>query len=140
MALALIAVVLCVLLTLAAVAIGGRHTEGTWSLPPWLLGQVTLSLATSMVIGIGFGAVLLRSAPAIVCYFLIPIAWAALGAIPPLADAARWLDPSRSLAPLTDHALGATEWARAGTSLALWMLLPVLAGWWRISRSDVQAA
>jgi hypothetical protein len=33
-----------------------------------------------------------------------------------------------SLVPLTEHVMSAMEWARAGTTLALWMLLPLLIG------------
>jgi hypothetical protein len=42
--------------------------------------------------------------------------------------------------PLTDHMMSATEWARMGTSLALWMAVPVLVGLWRITRGQVQSA
>ena len=31
----------------------------------------------------------------------------------------------------------AGQWAHAGTALALWMLLPLLVGTWRIMRRDV---
>jgi hypothetical protein len=34
--------------------------------------------------------------------------------------------------------LSATEWARVGTSLALWLVLPIIVGAWRIARSDVR--
>jgi uncharacterized membrane protein YqjE len=33
--------------------------------------------------------------------------------------------------------MDATQWAHAGTALAIWMLLPLLAGVWRITRSEV---
>jgi hypothetical protein len=91
-----------------------------------------------MITGVGFGAVLLSSAPAIVVYFALPLVWSALGTISALEGVARWLDMSRSLTPLTDHLMNGTEWARAGTTLALWMVLPVLAGTWRIVRSEVR--
>ena len=41
------------------------------------------------------------------------------------------------MAPMFEHALNATEWARLGTSLALWLLLPLLVGLWRITRSEI---
>ena len=66
------------------------------------------------------------------------IAGALLGFIPALETAARWLDQSRTLLPMLEHMLSATEWARVGTSLALWMALPLLVGLWRIMRSDVR--
>jgi hypothetical protein len=32
---------------------------------------------------------------------------------------------------------GETQWAHAGTSLALWMVLPLLLGAWRITRREI---
>ena len=93
-----------------------------------------------MAIGIGFGGVLLSSVPAIVVYFALPIAWSALGTIQSLEGVARWLDMSRSLDPLTDHLLGGVEWAHAGTTLALWLVLPLAAGIWRIAHAEVRGA
>jgi hypothetical protein len=54
-----------------------------------------------------------------------------------LAGAARWLDGTRTLVPMTDHLMDATEWARAGTTLALWMVVPILVGLWRIAREEI---
>jgi len=57
----------------------------------------------------------LVSAPAIVVYFVLPTAWAALaGALHFLRHAAVWLDSSKSLEPLTTHPLSAM---RGGTRL-----------------------
>jgi ABC-2 type transport system permease protein len=136
--LAIAAVVLCLVIAALGTAIAAPGVEHTWSLPVGFLGQTTVYVVTAMVMGVGFGAVLLNSAPAIVLYYVLPIAWSILGSISALTGVARWLDPSRSLSPLTDHLMSATEWARTGTSLALWMLVPVLAGLWRITRSEVQ--
>jgi hypothetical protein len=38
---------------------------------------------------------------------------------------------------LHQEVLGSTQWAQAGTALALWMLLPLLIGIWRITRKEV---
>ena len=90
-----------------------------------------------MITGVAFGAALLSSAPAIVLSFVLPLGWAAVGSIHVLEPAARWLDGTRSLSPLTEHLLSSTEWARAGTTLALWMVLPLAIGLWRILRDEV---
>jgi ABC-2 type transport system permease protein len=138
LSLAAIAFVLCLVLALAATALAGDDGNSTWALSAELLGQVAFSVAVSMLIGIGFGAVLLASAPAIVLSFVLPTVWAGLGAIPALEDAARWLDMSRTMAPMLEQALSALQWARVGTSLALWMVLPIVLGMWRVARSDVR--
>lgn len=138
--LAVTAFAIAVAAALVATAVAGGGLPGTWSLPAGLIGQMAFALATAMITGVGFGAVLLSSAPAIVIYFALPTAWSALGSIPALEGAARWLDTSRALNPLTDHLMSGLEWARAATALALWMLLPVLIGLWRIARAEVRSA
>jgi hypothetical protein len=137
-ALSLAALQVCIAIALLGTAIADPGVADTWSLPAWMLGQTTIYVVTAMLMGIGFGAMLLASAPAIVLYFALPLAWTALGSIAFLADAATWLDSARSLAPMTEELMSTTQWARAGATLALWMLLPLLAGLWRVTRGDVR--
>ena len=40
--------------------------------------------------------------------------------------------------PLPEHAFSGKEWARLGTSLLPWLVLPMAAGSWRILRSEVK--
>jgi ABC-2 type transport system permease protein len=131
--LGLIAFAVCVVVA----ALGNLACGGTWELSGAVLGQMIVSVATGMAMGVGFGALFLASAPAIVCSFLLPTAFTALGSLAPFRGAARWLDQTRALSPLTEHSLSATEWAHAGTTLALWMLVPLAVGLLRITRSDV---
>lgn len=112
--------------------------SGAWSLSPAQLGQTLLSVVTGMMTGIGFGAVLLVSAPAIVLYFALPIAFGALGAIPALNGVAEWVDIYRAAAPLTEELLSAGQWARAATALLIWTTLPLAGGLWRILRDEVR--
>jgi ABC-2 type transport system permease protein len=137
-ALSVVALVSCIAVAALGTAFAPPGVDGAWSLPAGMLGQVAISIATGMITGVAFGAALLASAPAIVLYFALPTALGALGSIPALEGTAQWLDGTRSLAPLTDHLMSATEWAHAGTTLAVWMLLPLLVGLWRIRRSDVR--
>jgi ABC-2 type transport system permease protein len=116
---------------------GGVELGATWTLPGWLIGQSFLYLAVLMLIGIGFGATLQSPAPAIALYFLMPLGFAALTAIPALDGVGAWLNAIQTLEPLVNEALGADEWARIGTTLAVWLALPILAGLWRITRSDI---
>ena len=113
--------------------------EGTWSDAATLIGQSAVFLMAGMVIGVAFGMVLLASAPAIVALFALPITWTAVASLPFLAGAAPWLDTRLALAPLHEEILSAMQWAQAGTALALWMLLPLLIGIWRITRREVAA-
>jgi hypothetical protein len=102
-----------------------------------LIGQSTVYLTTGIVVGVGFGAILLASAPAIVALFVLPIAWTAVASLSFFADAAPWLDTRLALGPMPEEVMSATQWAHAGTALALWMLLPLLIGTWRITRREI---
>jgi ABC-type transport system involved in multi-copper enzyme maturation permease subunit len=133
---ALIAFVVSLLLALLGTAIANPGLPGTWHLPLAQAGQVAFYLAVNMAIGVGFGALLLSSAPAIVSYFLVPIGIGALGTINAIQDVFRWFDQS-SMTNITERLLSGNEWARTGTSLAFWMVLPLAIGTWRILRSDV---
>jgi ABC-2 type transport system permease protein len=135
--LSLVALVLCLAVAALGTAVTAPGVENTWALPGGMLGQIVVVLGTGMLGGVAFGAVLLASAPAIVALFLLPTVTAAVGSIHALEGPARWLDSTRSLAPMTDHMMSATEWARAGTTLALWLALPILVGLWRIRRNEV---
>jgi ABC-2 type transport system permease protein len=136
--LALIAFQLCLVCGLLATAAAGDDGDATWSLSAVLIGQAVVSVLVPMLMGIAFGAVLLASAPAIVLYFVLPTAWGVLGSLAALEDAARWLDTARTMTPLLEETLSATQWARVGTSLALWLLLPLAVGVWRVLRADVR--
>ena len=136
--LAFAALLACIVIAVLGTAIGGSGVDGTWSLSAGMLGQDAVYVVTAMLSGVAIGALLLASAPAIVVYFAAPLAWTALGSLSFLEGAARWLDGSRTLTPMYDHLLSSTEWARAGATLALWMLLPLLGGLWRLTRSEVR--
>jgi ABC-2 type transport system permease protein len=136
--LSVVALVFAILVAALGTAIAGADVPNVWSLPVEIVGQTWLVEATAMLVGLGFGAMLLASAPAIVLYFVVPTAWSALGSIKALHGVADWLDQGRSLRPLTLHALSATEWAHVGTTLALWLLVPLAVGMWRIRRSEIR--
>jgi ABC-2 type transport system permease protein len=136
--LSLVALVLCIVAAVIGTAIAAPGLEHTWALPVGLLGQHVVSLGTGMISGVALGAALLASAPAIVCQFALPLAWALVGRLAGLDTVVRWLDPTSSLAPMTEHLMDATEWAHAGATLALWMVVPLLIGVWRIQRGEIR--
>jgi ABC-2 type transport system permease protein len=121
------------------VLVASPAIDGTWSDVAPLIGQSAVYLTAGMVTGVAFGMVLLASAPAIVALFALPIAWTALASLSVFADAAPWLDTRVALGPMSQEVISATQWAHAGTALALWMLLPLLIGIWRITRREVAA-
>jgi ABC-2 type transport system permease protein len=132
--LSLAAFAVCLSLSLAATAISG----GAMHLPAARLGQMAFFTVTSMLIGVGFGAALQSSAPAIVLSFAAPVAISAIGSIHAIEGGVRWIDQARSLAPLTDRVFSADDWAHATTTLALWLLLPLGIGAWRLARGEIR--
>ncbi len=129
------ALAVCLAVSLVAVAIGTGTVGG---LPAVMIPQALVFLATAMITGIAFGSALLISAPAIVAYLLLPTVWTALASsIHALSGVARWLDQGDTLSPMARAPLSATEWAHALATLAVWMALPLIVGWWRLLRRDV---
>jgi hypothetical protein len=123
----------------AGVLVASPGVDGTWSDVAPLIGQSAVYLTAGMVTGVAFGMVLLASAPAIVVLFALPITWTAVASLSFFADAAPWLDTRLALGPMPQEVMSTTQWAHAGTALALWMLLPLLIGSWRITRREVAA-
>lgn len=127
--------VMCLILAAFGTVIA---THAHWSFSAVLIPQGLIYLAATMITGVAFGAALLVSAPAIVIYLLLPTVWSVLaGSISGLKGVANWLDTAMTLDPLVRHSLGATDWAQFGTTLALWMALPLAIGWRRVMRRDV---
>jgi ABC-type transport system involved in multi-copper enzyme maturation permease subunit len=111
---------------------------GAGSLSIVVLAQGLVFLTATMVIGVAFGAAIMLSAPAIVIYLALPTAWDALAStIHPLKTLSHWLAIGPTLGPLATHSFSATDWAHAGTTLALWMAVPLVIGIWRFARRDI---
>jgi ABC-2 type transport system permease protein len=126
-------------MSVAVVAAGVLVSGGTWTDAPTLIAQSAVFLTTGIVVGVAFGAILLASAPAIVALFALPITWTAVATLSVFADAAPWLDTRLALAPLHEEVMSATQWAHAGSALAIWMVLPLVIGIWRIARREIAA-
>lgn len=135
--LASIALVIALGLAALGAAIAQPDVDGAWSISPQLFGQLTLYVIASMLMGVAFGVALLSSPVAIVLYFLMPMGAIAVSAIPWFDGVVPWLDWWSSVSILADKPLSSTEWAHAGTSLAAWVLLPLVVGVWRVTRSEV---
>jgi ABC-2 type transport system permease protein len=121
----------------AGVFVSSPGVEGTWSDAVPLIGQSAVYLTAGMVLGVAFGAILLAPTPAIVLRFALPMSWMALVSLPVFSDVGPWMDNARALGQMTVEVMSATQWAQAGTSLVIWMVLPLLIGAWRITRREI---
>ena len=130
---------LAVAVAIVSAGVLAAGADGGWADATTLIAQSSVYIVGGMITGVAFGMVLLASVPALVALFALPSAWAALLFLPVFGDVGAWFDTGRSLSPMTQEVLTGTQWAQAGTSLALWMLLPLIAGIWRITRREVAA-
>src|SRR3954451_16431053 len=137
--LALVTLVVSSGIAAAGVLAASPGVDGNWSDAATLVGQSAIYLGGGIVVGVAFGAIVPASAPAMVALFALPTAWLAVTSLSFFGDAGRWLDTGRALSPLSKEVLNSPQWAQAGTSLALWMLLPLLIGTWRITRQEIAA-
>jgi hypothetical protein len=91
-----------------------------------------------MVMGCAFGAMLMSTPLAVAGYFVLPTMWTVLsGMLPDLAPVAAWLDTAVTTAPLSEAALSGEQWVRLAVSVAVWVALPLAAGWLRLRRQEI---
>jgi len=114
-------------------------TAGGWHLPAAMIAQTFLAQVLTMLMGAAFGLLLLNSAAAIVLYFVLPTVWSILGSlISGLRTPAHWLDTGYTTGLLlTPDSVTAEQWAQVGTSFAVWLLLPMAVGMWRLRRKEI---
>ncbi|MBS1882416.1 MAG: ABC transporter permease [Actinobacteria bacterium] len=117
-------------------AVAAPDIAHVWTFPIGLVGQDVIYVVTAMTIGVGFGAALLASAPAIVLYFGLPAALGALESINSIHGTVEWFS-SGSFEWLTQGVLTGHEWAQVLVALVLWMVLPLAIGTWRIATRDL---
>lgn len=135
--LALVATAIALVLSVLGTAIASNTAPDHWSLPLGLFLQDIVYVVTAMIIGVGFGAALQSSAPAIVLYFVLPVAFAALGSIHALSGVIDWINSAEALEPLTTEVMSGHQWAQGLVALALWMGVPLAIGLWRLTQRDV---
>jgi ABC-2 type transport system permease protein len=112
---------------------------GGWRLPAADLGQSLLLVALSVVMGIAFGMLFLNTPFAIVVYFLAPIVISAItGLVAAIRDTMRWLDINSAQSPLIGERLTGEQWGQLATASALWILLPLVLGLIRLTRSELK--
>lgn len=137
LAVAMLAVV--VALVAGGVLVSSPGVDATWADAGPLVGQSAANLMAGVVVGVALGASLLSPAAAIVVLMALPTSWMAVLSLPVFSGLAPWLDYTNALGQVTESVMSATQWAHMATTLALWMVVPLLIGVRRITRSDVSA-
>jgi len=137
--LGLVAVALAMVLAAVATALGG--TDNAWAnlgLDDVLMFGLVQIL--TVIGGLAFGLIFLNSPPAIVLYLFLPQVFnTVFSAVSSLRDTAPWVTMSQALQPLqSGDSLTGEEWAQLATSSLIWMVVPFLAGLWRVMRAEVK--
>lgn len=128
--LAVVATLLCQLL---------RGSDPSWSVDALTLGGVALAQLLAVIQGVAFGLILQNTPAAIVAYLVRPQAWSILGdLVHGLNGVQPWLDLNTSTSHLIDASMTGEHWAQLGVAALVWVALPLVAGIWRLSRSEVK--
>lgn len=138
---------LAVALAVALAALGNllgmslRNGAGDWDVTGSFLRDITILQLSGLVQGFAFGLVFMNSAAAIVLYFILPAVWSILFEfVGWLADIAPWVDLNTATAPIIEGQLTGEDWAHIAVASAIWVLLPLVLGLWRLTRSEVKSA
>lgn len=121
----------------ASVMVNG---DGDWSIPSWMMVGIVITVLLYVLQGFAFGLAFLNTPVAIVAFLALPMVWTILTSlVTGLQDVAAWLDLNQTFGRLMDSEMpNATEWAQAGASAALWIVLPLAIGTWRVLRREVK--
>lgn len=103
------------------------YGEMTW--------RVGLDLVTGVVGGFAFGLLIRNTPAAIVTYIFMPVLVGTLTVIPAISDIGPWLTASASPFGKTDADL--SSWAEVWTTTAIFTVAPLIAGLWRLRRSEI---
>jgi len=137
-----LAVVLAVLGTLLGSVTGG---DPSWSLDGHLLfSALFLSNMIGIFVGFALSMLIMNTAGAIVAYFaytlILPTAVGILGLLSNTFEdkIAPWIEFNTAQQPLvsTPYTPTGEEWAQIATSGAIWLLLPLALGIWRLLRIE----
>jgi ABC-2 type transport system permease protein len=132
-------VVAAMVVSVLAAAITNAAGGHPWTLGPETLGELFLFQLSALLGGFAFGLALQSSAPAIVLYYIAPtLVSIVVEIVHSIRDAAAWIDLGQTTTPIADGSASGQEWAQFGTSAAVWILVPLAIGLWRLSRSEMK--
>lgn len=138
--LGLLALVVC--LAMGAVGnivavLGGA--DGSWSISASQVFQAFVAGELNLLMGLGFGLLLMSPAFAIVAFFALPTVFSVIGElISGFRDVWTWLDTSVTFGPLMEGTASGEDWAKLAVSSLVWIAIPVTLGLMRTNRREVK--
>jgi hypothetical protein len=134
--LAVIVLVVAVAASALANVVGGT---GEWDVTAAVGGGLALALLIYVLQGVAFGLAFLNTPVAIVAVLVLPTIWAiATMAVDALEDAGKWLNLDSVTQPLFAGEMAGQDWAQLATASAVWVLLPLAFGTWRVLHREVK--
>ncbi|CAB4706868.1 MAG: ABC transporter permease [Actinobacteria bacterium] len=130
------AVVIAALCTL----VGGAGSDGFADLTLIAFVLFLVLQLLTIIQGLAYGLILLNTPAAIVTFFVLPIAASIIfNLVPFLQDAAPWLDLGTAQQPLFNgENLSGDEYGQLATTSLIWIVLPFVAGWFRLMRAELK--
>lgn len=113
--------------------------NGSWHLAGDALAGAALAQVIAVVMGVGFGMLLMNSALAIVLYFLLPTVWTVLAGLSTAVErVSDWLNIGVTTEPLFGGAMTGDDWRKLAASVGLWVVLPLALGVVRLLKREVK--
>lgn len=112
---------------------------GEWDLSAAAAGGVTLALVLYVLQGVAFGLLFLNTPVAIVAVLVLPSVWSiATTLVGGLEEVGAWINLDRVTVPLFAGEMGGRDWAQLSTGVAVWVLLPLAVGTYRVLHREVK--
>ena len=138
-----------ILVALAVGALGnvvGSQLAGvptTWDMTVSEVLYILAGNGLGLLMGFTLGVLFRNSAAAIVGYFVYAMVLPTLSALLAGAqdwyvDAQRWVDFQFNQTSLFDGGFSGQDWASLAVTGAIWLLIPLAIGSWRVLRSEVK--
>jgi ABC-2 type transport system permease protein len=130
-----------IVVTLVAAALGTAlaGSDGEWTFGADVLGEVVAIQLAGIFGGLAFGLAFQSTAPAVVLYFVLPTIISILTeVINGIEDFMKWIDLNNATVPFGEGDVTGTEWARLGTSVLVWVVIPMAIGLYRLWTSEVK--
>lgn len=122
-----------------AVVAGSAADPAGWSLSGQLLLSIALSQAVALIGGLAMGFALQNTPAALAMVFAVPfvlnigaLMFEIVGKVLP------WIEVGPALGELAKGTLTGIGWAHLASSLTVWIVLPMVVGAWRVTRSEIK--
>jgi ABC-2 type transport system permease protein len=137
LAFGLAALVVTVAMGAAVTTIGGN--EIAWDgVGAATIGKLALVQESMILQGLAFGLLILNSAGAVATFFVLPTAVSLITMMwKAVEDIARWIDFDPGVL-LQGTTLTNEQWAQFGVTSLVWIVLPLIAGLFRVLRKEVK--